>query len=303
MTAAQASRAKVIAAYAAIYIIWGSTYLAIKYAIATIPPFALGAARFTIAGVLLYAWARLRRRDIKTTPVQWLHAFIIGALMLGVGNGAVVWAELRIPSGIAALIVAVVPLWVVLLDWWRPGGRKPHGRTILGVLVGLAGLGLLIGPGASSGGDVDILASIVLLIGSLAWSIATVYGKRAAVPGYPPLTSSMQLLGGGVSLVIVSLVAGEASRFNPAAFELRSVLSLFYLVVFGSIIAFSAYSWLMRVSDPARIATYAYVNPVVAMFLGWLFAGEKLGARTLIAAAIVLGGVALIVSGINKGDG
>jgi drug/metabolite transporter (DMT)-like permease len=299
MTPAQAPKAKLVAAFAAIYVIWGSTYIGIKYAITTMPPFAMAATRFLIAGTILYIWARLRS-NVRTRPVHWLHAAGLGFLMLCVGNGAVVWATQYVPSGIAALLVAIVPLWVVLLDWFRPGGERPHGAVMTGVVIGLGGIILLIGPGAISKSSVDPIAATVLLGGSLSWSVGTVFGRKAAVPGYPPLTSAMQLLGGGACLVIVSFVAGEPTRINGDSFSWRSVLALSYLIVFGSIVAFSAYSWLLRVAPPARISTYAYVNPVVAMLLGWLMAGETLSLRTLAAAGVILAGVALITTGISR---
>lgn len=297
MTEGHPSRAKIIAAYAAIYIIWGSTYLFIKYAIATIPSFSLGAARFTVAGLALFAWALLRS-DVRPNALQWKHALIMGFLMLGIGNGAVVWAEHRVPSGITALIVAIVPLFVVLVDWIRPGGVRPHARVLIGVLIGLAGLAMLIGPGLTGGGEVDIMGALVLLFGSLTWSIGTVFGKHASVTKYPPLNSAMQLMSGALSLIVFSLVAGE--HFQPSHIDTMGWISLLYLATFGSIIAFSAYSWLMRVSNPAMISTYAYVNPVVAMLLGWLFADERLSVRTLVAAAIVLAGVAMITLAPQK---
>ena len=298
-TTAAPSKAKLIAAFAAIYLIWGSTYLAIKLAIDTMPPFSMAAARFLVAGALLYAWARLRS-DVRARPIHWLHAVGLGALLLAGGNGCVVWAQQHIPSGVAALVVAVVPLWVVLVDWLRPGGVRPHRLTMLGVVVGLAGMVLLIGPSALGNGEIDPIAALVLLAGSLSWSVATVFGRKAKVPGYPPLTSAMQLLGGGACLAVVSVLAGEPGRIRPEAFSWQSVAALGYLIVFGSIVAFSAYSWLLRVAPPARIATYAYVNPVVAMLLGWALADEALSLRTLLAAGVILGGVALITTGINR---
>jgi len=300
MTPAQASKAKLIAAYAAIYIIWGSTFLAIKYAIVTMPPFAMAATRFLMAGALLYVWARLRS-DVVTRPVHWVHAFIIGALMLCAGNGAVVWAEERMPSGLVALMVAIIPLWVVLIDWLRPGGVRPHRAVLIGVVVGLIGMALLIGPSAiGKSHQIDIAAALLLLLGSLSWSVATVFGKRAAVPGFPAMTSAMQLLGGGLCLVLVSVVAGEPAQIHPDRISAEGIVALAYLIVFGSVVAFSAYSWLLRVQPPARIATYAYVNPVVAMLLGWLIAGERLTVMTIAAAAVILGGVALITTGMNR---
>src|SRR5262245_17050761 len=300
MTSTQAPKSKIIAAFAAIYIVWGSTYLGIKYAIETIPPFTLGMARFLIAFTLLYLWARPRTKA-KVTRQHWLHALAIGALMLGFGNGAVVWSELHIPSGITALLVAVVPLWVVLIDWLRPGGERPHGAVMVGVIVGLLGMMLLAWPTGTHSDDIDLLSILVLVLGSLAWSLGTVFGRKAAVPGYAPLTSSMQLLGGGICLALISFIAGEPARITPTVFEWKGLVALAYLALFGSIVAFSAYSWLMRFVQPARIATYAYVNPVVAIFLGWAFAGEKLNSRTLVASAVILVGVVLITSFGPKG--
>ncbi|HET9440406.1 MAG TPA: EamA family transporter [Longimicrobiales bacterium] len=291
---AHVSRAKLFAAFAAIYIIWGSTYLAIKFAVQSIPPFMVGATRFLVAGAVLYGWARWQS-GLRPTRKQWIDGLVLGVFLLGVGNGCVVWAQQRTPSGITALIVAIVPLLVVLIDWWRPGGKNPGAAAIVGVVIGLAGMALLIGPSAVLGaGDIAPIAALVLLAGSLSWSAATVFGKRASVPPAPLLAAAIQLLGGALSLTIVSLVAGELARVQPAEIPLRATLSVLYLIVFGSIIAFSAYSWLLRVAQPAKISTYAYVNPIVAMFLGWAFAGEELTARVLMAAAIVLTGVALI---------
>jgi drug/metabolite transporter (DMT)-like permease len=291
---AHVSRAKLIAAFAAIYIIWGSTYLGIKYAIESIPPFMVGGTRFLIAGALLYAWARLKS-GVKPTGEQWRQGLVLGVFLLGVGNGCVVWAQQRTPSGITALVVAIVPLMVVLIEWLRPGGKHPGAAALTGVIIGLAGMALLIGPSAFMGAsDVQPMAALVLLLGSLSWSAATVFGKRVSVPPVPPLASAIQLFGGGISLMIVSAIAGELGRVQPADFSLRAVLAVWYLIIFGSIIAFSAYSWLLRVASPTKISTYAYVNPIVAMFLGWAVAGEEMSLRVLLAAGVVLAGVALI---------
>lgn len=291
---AHVSRAKLVAAFAAIYFIWGSTYLFIKFAIESIPPFMVGALRFWLAAAILYAWARIRS-GVKPTREHWRDGLILGAFLLGVGNGCVVWSQQRIASGIAALVVAIVPLLVVLIEWLRPRGRRPSGAALFGVLIGLAGMALLIGPSAFLGtGDVDPAASLVLLVGSFSWSAATVFGKRARVPPSPPLASAIQLIGGALSLTIVSVLTGELGRIDPSEVPLKATLSVVYLTIFGSIVAFSAYSWLLRVASPTKISTYAYVNPIVAMLLGWAVAGEEMSARVLIAAAIVLAGVALI---------
>jgi drug/metabolite transporter (DMT)-like permease len=288
------SKTKLIAAFAAIYVIWGSTYLGIKYALESIPPFMIGATRFLVAGALLFAWASLRSGG-ATTVKQWRHAFLLGLFLLGAGNGCVVWAMQRIPSGITALIVAIVPLLVVIIEAVRPHGKRPSRAAWIGVIVGFAGMGLLIGPSAFLGaGDVDPLAAFVLLVGSISWSAATVFGKRAAVPSAPLLASAMQLITGGICLALLSVLSGELGRVDLQNLSLKSTLAMSYLVVFGSVVAYSAYSWLLRVAQPAKISTYAYVNPVVAMLLGWGFAGEKMSGRVLIAAVIVLAGVVLI---------
>lgn len=291
---AHVSRAKLFAAFAAIYFIWGSTYLFIKFAIEGIPPFMVGASRFLLAGSVLYLWARLSS-GVKPEKQHWRDGIMLGVFLLGVGNGCVVWAEQHISSGITALIVAVVPLLVVVIDWLRPGGRHPGIAALLGLVIGLGGMALLIGPSAFLGAqDVDPLGAVVLFTGSLSWSAATVFGKRARVPPVPLLAAAIQLLGGALFLTAVSLIAGEPARVQLAEIPPRALLSVLYLAVFGSIVAYSAYSWLLRVATPTKIATYAYVNPIVAMLLGWLFASEEMSLRVLIAAAIVLAGVALI---------
>jgi drug/metabolite transporter (DMT)-like permease len=259
-----------------------------------VPPFLVGAARFWTAGVILYAWARARSR-IKPDRHHWRDGLVLGVFLLGVGNGCVVWSQQRVDSGLTALIVAIVPLLVVLIEWLRPGGKRPAAAALAGVLIGLGGMALLIGPSAFLGaGDIDPVAALVLLAGSLSWSLATVFGKRARVPASPPLASAIQLMGGALCLTIVAALAGEFGRVELADFGWQATLSIAYLTIFGSIIAFSAYSWLLRVSTPTKIATYAYVNPVVAMLLGWAVAGEEMSARVLLAAAIVLAGVVLI---------
>ena len=291
---AHVSKAKLIAAFAAIYFIWGSTYLFIKFAIESVPPFMVGASRFWVAAVILYVWGRLSSR-VKPEARHWREGLILGVFLLGVGNGCVVWSQQRVASGIAALIVAIVPLLVVLIEWLRPGGKRPSTAAIIGVLIGLGGIALLIGPSAFLGaGDIDPLASLVLLAGSLSWSAATVFAKRASVPASPPLASAIQLVGGALSLTVVSALAGEFGRVELSEIPLKATLSIAYLIIFGSVIAFSAYSWLMRVASPTKISTYAYVNPIVAMLLGWAVADEEMSVRVLVAAAIVLAGVMLI---------
>jgi drug/metabolite transporter (DMT)-like permease len=292
--AEQPSRVKVIAAFAAVYIIWGSTYVAILFAIETLPPFMMAAARFLGAGALIMAWS-LPRRQRAPTAREWKAAAIIGGLLLLGGNGAVVWAEQVVPSSIAALLIAVTPLWMVLLDWQWHGARRPGGRTVLGLVLGFGGLALLVGPSAVMGaGRIDPVGALVLVGGSLCWSIGSLYSRNAPRPPDAMLGTAMQMLAGGSLLLLLGVMAGEPARLDLAAVSLKSVLAVVYLMVFGSIIAYSAYIWLLRVVSSARVSTYAYVNPIVAVLLGWTLAGEALTPRMAVAALVIVLGVALI---------
>ena len=288
------SRAKVAAAFAAIYIIWGSTFLGIRYAIETMPPFLMAGTRFVIAGAMLYAWAAIRE-GARPTLRHWINTAIVGALLLTVGNGAVSWAEQFIPSGLAALVVAITPLWMVIFEWMRPGGDRPNAAIGAGLALGFIGLVLLIGPGEILGaGSVDPRSAAVLLMGTLAWAGGSIYSRSVALPSSARLSTAMQMLAAGALLLLVGAIAGEPSRVSFSAMSTRSILAVAYLVIFGSIIGFTAYSWLLTVSSAAKVSTYAYVNPVVALILGWSLADEPLNARTIVAACIVLAGVALI---------
>jgi len=293
----QPGTVKLLAAFAAVWFIWGSTYLFISFAIETVPPFLMAAIRFGVAGSLLYAWVRLKD-GARPTWENWRAGIITGALFFLCGNGAVVWAQQRVPSGIAALLVAIVPLFVVLLQWLPPYHKRPTLVVMMGVIVGLLGLVLLVGPGAFTGtSEIDILAAAVLTFGSLCWAFGTLYSGRAPLPKNALLTAALQLLSGAVLLALLGFVAGEHTRIDASTISLKSVLSIAYLMFFGSIVAFTAYSWLTRVASPARLSTYAYVNPVVALILGWLFAGEKLSKSVLMASAVILAGVVLITLG------
>lgn len=296
----ESSRARVIAGFAAVYVLWGSTYLAMSWAIETIPPFYMAALRFLIAGAVLYAWARARG-DAPPTRTHWRSAAVVGALLLVTGNGLVVWAEQRVPSGLASLLVATMPLWMVLLDWMRPAGRRPTPATIAGIALGLAGLGVLVGPGTMLGhGGIDPLGAGVLVAASLSWAAGSLYSRRAPLPRSPFLGTAMEMLAGGAMLVVVAIAVGERAPVDPRAISLRSAASLGYLVVFGSLVGFTTYLWLLRVASPARVSTYAFVNPVVAVFLGWALASEPITPRTMVAAAVIVGAVALITTGQGR---
>jgi drug/metabolite transporter (DMT)-like permease len=286
---------RVALAFATVYVVWGSTYLAILYAIETLPPFSMAGVRFLVAGAVLYVWARWRGGAARPTAEQWRATAIIGLALLVGGNGLVVWSETRVASGVAALLVGSVPLFMVLLDWARPNGTRPGGWVALGLALGLLGLLWLVGPDSLlGGGRADLLGAAALLAASFSWAAGSIYSRHAAVPASPFLATAMQMLAAGVALLALGVALGEPWRFAPRAFSGASALALLYLIVFGSIVAFTAYVWLLRVSTPARVSTYAYVNPVVAVFLGWALAGEELTARMLVAALIIVSGVALI---------
>ena len=294
--AVPSSRANVIAAFAAVYVIWGSTYLAIRYAVETIPPFLMGGARFLISGILLYAFTRLRG-SAAPTRAQWRSAFITGVLLLVGGNGAVIWAEQHVPSGLVALIVAIVPLWMVVFEWARPGGKRPAPAVFVGLALGLAGLALLIGPDAfarSGASRLDVGAALVPVVGAMLWALGSIYSRYAPRAASAQLATGMQMLMGGAAFLVVSVLAGEPGHFNLSAVTGPSMVGFLYLVTFGSLIGFTAYIYLLGATTPAKASTYAYVNPVVAVVLGWAVAGEPLTPRMLLAAAVILGAVALI---------
>lgn len=290
------SRLSILLAFAAVYIIWGSTYLAIRFAIATIPPFLMAGVRFLTSGIILYLWSRLRGAPAPT-PRHWSSAATVGLLLLMVGNGGVTWAEQTVPSGITALLAGTVPVWVVLLDWIWHGGQRPGPRVIAGLLLGILGAATLSGPGLFSGGSsVNPLGAIALFIAAIAWSVGSLYSRKAVLPQSPLLSTGMEMLTGGAALCLLGTLAGEWSGFRLADVSMKSALSLGYLIAFGSLIGFSSYLWLLRVVPPARASTYAYVNPVIALFLGWALASEPLTPLALLASAITIAGVALIVS-------
>ncbi len=287
---------RIILAFAAVYIIWGSTYLAIRFAIESIPPFLMLGTRFFLAGALMYAWLRMRG-VARPTRANWKAAAVIGAFMLAGGTGAVGWAELWIPSGLAALLVAGVPMWMVVLDWLRPGGVRPGGRVVLGLIVGFAGVALLVGPVDLSGANrMHVLGSLAVLAGSLSWAIGSVFSRHVRLPESPWMASALEMLLGGLLLILLGTLFGEWGAFELSAISLRSSLGWAYLVVFGSLIAFGSYVYMLHNATPAQVGSYAYVNPVVAVFLGWTLANEPVGVRTLVAAAIIITSVTLIIS-------
>ncbi len=279
-----------------IYIIWGSTYLGIRLAIDTIPPFIMSGIRFLTAGLLLYAWSRYRG-IAKPTARQWRSSWIVGGLLLLMGNGGLAWAEQSVPSGIAALIIASIPIWFVMLDWLWQKNRKPTPRVMTGLLLGVAGILLLTQQTGHEGQHAfDMVAVIVLLIAAFAWAFGSVYAKTVDLPKSAIMSISLQMLTGGVLLVAAGTISGEWARFDINEVTLVSAGALAYLITFGAMIGFSCYFWLLKAAPAEIVATYAYVNPVVAVFLGWMVLSEPVTSQTLFASAVIIVAVFLITS-------
>jgi drug/metabolite transporter (DMT)-like permease len=291
-----ASRAQIIAAFASIYVIWGSTYLAIRYAVETIPPFLMGGVRFLISGTILYLWSRYRGAP-RPTRIHWRNAIVAGGFLLLGGNGAVIWAEQFVPSGLTALLVSILPFWLVIIEWVRPPQKRPSGAVLVGLILGFVGIIVLVGPSSAGGhGNVAPLGALVLILGSLSWAIGSFWSRDAQLPESGLLTTGMEMLGGGALLMIVGALSGEFPQLDVHAISRASAIGLLYLITFGSLLGFTSYIWLLDKVSPARLGTYAYVNPLVAVMLGWAIAGERLSVRTGVAAAIVICAVALITT-------
>ncbi|MGE5224385.1 MAG: EamA family transporter, partial [Omnitrophica WOR_2 bacterium] len=282
-------------------IAWGSTYLAIRFAVATMPPFLMAGVRFLVAGSILFIW-RYSRGDARPSRLEWRSAAIVGFFLLVCGNGGVVWAEQRVVSGIAALMVGSSPLWMVLFDLFRPAKNKTHVRpgwmTIAGVIFGFTGIIVLVGPSSLTGitGSVDPVGAAVLTLSAFFWAIGSLYNRSAKLPASPFLGTGMEMLAGGAGLLVLGTLLGEWGMVKLSAISLSSFLGLIYLIVFGSLIGYASYTWLLRVAPTPLVSTYAYVNPVVAIFMGNLLAHEPLTPRILLAAAIILSAVALITA-------
>jgi drug/metabolite transporter (DMT)-like permease len=290
-------KARAWIALIAVYIVWGSTYLAIRYAVETIPPFLTAGIRFLIAGSILFIWQRLNGAPAPK-KIEWRSAAIIGLLLLLGGNGMLNWAETRIPSGISSLLIGTVPLWMVVIDALRPNGTKANWLVWLGVLVGLVGTALLANPWQTHSGSpaLDPLGTGVLIFAALSWAIGSLYSRHAPLPQSPLLGTGMEMLAGGLGIIVFATIVGEWGQFHLAAITLRSLAGLVYLIVFGSGIGFVAYTWLLRNAPTHLVATYAYVNPVVAILLGSFIGHEPLETIEIISAFIIVGGVLLITT-------
>lgn len=281
----------------ALYIVWGSTYLAIRIAVETIPPFFHASLRFLISGVILLVWRKLAGDSLPTRR-QWLSLAIIGTLLLLGGNGLVSWAEQTIPSGVAALIIGAVPMFLVVAEALRPHGVKPTLRGIIGLLIGFGGIYLLVGPSELTGtSHLNPLGVIALLVACLLWAIGSVYSKSADLPKSALMMTGAEMLMGSISLMIVSLGTGELNGFRFEQVSGSSWLALTYLILLGSMIGFVSYIWLLQNAPISLVATYAYVNPLVAVFLGYIILQEPLTPRTLLAAGVIIGSVIFINSG------
>lgn len=293
----------VLVAFAAIYMVWGSTYLFIRIGLESFPPLLLAGLRHLLTGMILYPILRWKT-GIRPSAEHWRAAAVTGFLLLFTGNGGVCWAELTVPSGITALLVATVSLWLVLIEWVRPGGTRPSLRVSAGLLMGFAGLALLIGPAHLAGsGRVPLAGAGVLVFASFCWALGSLYSKHSAHPVSPLLGVAMQSLAGGAALCVGGFLLGEGRALHPAAITPRALVALSYLIVIGSGIGFTAYLYLLKKTSASRVGTYAFVNPVVALFLGWIFGGEEVTLRTWLAAGVILTAVILVVTATGKVPG
>jgi len=290
----------VVMAFAAVYIIWGSTYLAIRFAVESIPPFMMAGARHLTAGLLLFAFTRLRGVAAPTWP-QWRDATIAGILMLVIGNGGVSWAEQHVPSSTTALLVALVPLWMVLLDWLRSGGVRPRALVGAGLVVGFVGVGLLARGHGEHHESAYGWSVVVLFAASVSWAYGSIFNRTARKPASPFLGVAMQMVAGGVVLFLLAGTQGEFGQFHFSRVTALSFGSWLYLAIAGSLVGYTAYIWLLHASTPARVATYAYVNPLIAVLLGCTLGHEAFSHELIIAGALIILAVALIVRGAQAG--
>jgi drug/metabolite transporter (DMT)-like permease len=280
-----------------LYVVWGSTYLAIRVAVDTIPPFVMAAARFSIAGVVMLAAVALLRRSTVTRPTrrEWRDAFIVGTCLMGGGMGAVAWGEQTVPSGIAGVLIAMLPVWVAVFGRVFLGERLPP-LAIVGITAGVVGVVILVGPGLAIDRSLDPAGVAALIFSPMSWAAGSLFSAhKARLPKDPFLTTGMQMVSGSVSLAAAALVTGELGRFRPEAVAPDSFLGFVYLTVVGSLIAFTAFAWVLRQAPLPLIATYAFVNPVVAVFLGWLILHESVAPLQLVAGAVIVVGVALLI--------
>lgn len=286
--------ALVVAAFAAVYLIWGSTFLGIAITIQSVPPLLMSGCRWLVAGGLLYTVLRLRGVP-SPDLMQWRNSAIVSGLLLGIGNGGMAWSQQTVPSGITALVIAAVPLWMILFEWWRPQGRRPHRLVFVGLALGFVGVALII-MGKDHGGNrvVAPIAGGVLLFATVSWAVGSIWARHARLPDTPLMAVAAQMLTAAPLLLGTSALSGEFARFHPTSITTASLIAFAYLAVFGSLVGFSCYAWLLQVSTPARVSTYAYVNPLIAVVLGRIVLAEPLPHTVVLAGVAILAGVILI---------
>jgi len=295
---AKAGRLALLLAFFAIYVIWGSTYLAIRYAVETIPPLIVAGLRHTIAGMALLAWSW--SRGYRPTLREWRASLVLGVFYFVIGHGSLHWAETVVPSGLAALLIASEPIWIAVMAAVVSHGERLTGKTVIGLLLGIAGVALLMGNEAASGNHAVLIGSIAILVGTFSWSVGVMYSRTSDLPRVAAARAGMPEITGAAILLLVAGITGEYSKFHVGAISPRSAWSLLYLITFGSIIAFTAYTWLLDHVSPTLVSTHTYVNPVIAVLMGWWWAGEVVNLRVLEAGLLTLIAVFLISRGTGK---
>ena len=298
MSVVRAHRLTVVLSFISIYLIWGSTYLAIRYAVETIPPLYTAGLRHLIAGTILLAWCLAKR--LRPTWAQVRASIVIGAFFFLIGHGTLHWAEQKVPPGLASLLIASEPIWVFLLTAIAARQWRLNATLLAGILLGFGGVGLLMGRSALNSGPGVFVGSLAVLLGAFSWSVGIVYSRRSHLSGHPLLLSALSLLAGSVQLLLDGTVVGEYRGFSFASISLRSWLALGYLILFGSVVAFTAYNWLLEHYSPTLVATHTYVNPIVAVLLGWFFASEAVTLNVLLSTAMVIGAVMLVDRGMAR---
>jgi drug/metabolite transporter (DMT)-like permease len=295
---ARTHRVVVLLCFMSIYLIWGSTYLAIRYAVETIPPLYTAGFRHLLAGSILLVWCLAK--GLRPTWAQIRASIVIGVFFFLIGHGTLHWAEQKVPSGLASLLIASEPIWVFLLTAAAARQWRLNGTLLAGILLGFGGVGLLMGRSALNSGPGVFVGSLAIVLGALSWSVGIVYSRRSHLSGHPLLLSALSLLAGSAQLLLVGTVVGEYRGFSFASVSLRSWLALGYLILFGSVVAFTAYNWLLEHYSPTLVATHTYVNPIVAVLLGWFFAGEVVTLNVLLSTAMVIGAVMLVDRGMAR---
>ncbi|MBD1208433.1 MAG: EamA family transporter [Ignavibacteria bacterium] len=297
----RSSRTTFYIAFSAVCLIWGSTYLGVRFAIETLPPLLMAGVRFTIAGCIMFAWARASGSAMPSWQ-EWRSASIVGAMLVTFCNGAFTLAMGRVPSSLGALVATSLPIWMVLLDWLRPEGKRPTGGVMIGIALGFSGIVVLVQPwhyfmqsaNDASSHPLDFIGFVLMFFGTIAWAVGSIYARHANLPATPRMTTAIELLSGGVIMLVIALFAGEASQIHPDKISLKSFTAFLYLIVFGSIAAFSAYTWLLQNVSAALASSYTYVNPVIAMLLGATLGGESITANMIAAMIVIMMAVGMI---------